>query len=261
MLLRMSQMEDTTTQQEFDWRRGNPDEWLASFAVSMTAAYCIGAEDRHSRNILIQEREGALQVFHIDFGYLWGVVPGKGLGGGPALPFSKEVSLALTESQRKQFRDFSFVLYDALAMYRTELAGLAARFSEVVRLEVPFVVNVKSFMMRRLGSATMFKQAMHDAERDRGRLRKEYMALAWSQKKLNPKEYKQSETAAVFPSISDSLFIHSVLKSKTFDDSELMQLIDPDLLKQSIKDDAHPATFAEKLKHTIAKGIALVKNE
>jgi hypothetical protein len=58
-----------------------------------------------------------------------------------------------------------------------------------------------------------------------------------------------------------SLFLSLVLKSKTFDDSELMELIDPDLLKQSIKDDAQPTTFAEKLKHTIAKGIALVKNE
>ncbi len=157
----------------------------------MTAAYCIGAEDRHSRNVLIVDQDGGKQVFHIDFGYLWGVVPGKGLGGGPPLPFSKEVSLALTESQRQQFHDFSFLLYDALSMYRTELAGLAARFSEVVRLEVPFVVNVRTFMMRRLGSITMFKQAMRDSERDRGRLRKEYMALAWSKKTLNVKEYKE----------------------------------------------------------------------
>ncbi len=249
-------IEDTTTQQEFDWHRGNPKDWLASFAVSMTAAYCIGAEDRHSRNVLVAERDNVKQVFHIDFGYLWGVVPGKGLGGGPALPFSKEVSLALTDLQRDQFRDFAYVLYDALSLYRTELAGLAARFSEVVQLEVPFAVNVKSFMTRRLGSITMFKQVMRDSERDRGRLRKEYMALAWSRKRLNPKELKQSERLWIEFFLCLTRF--AVLKSKTFDDSDLLQLIDPELLKQSIMERPHLNDIAAKLKKSIAKGVGLM---
>jgi hypothetical protein len=43
---------------------------------------------------------------------------------------------------------------------------------------VPITVNVQSFMTKRLGSITMFKQAMQDAYNDRGRLRKEYVRVS-----------------------------------------------------------------------------------
>jgi hypothetical protein len=186
-------VEDTVTQQNFDWQKGNPDRWIHSFASSMTgnvdcyvslcyyyccrcfvdipsvASYCIGAEDRHSRNILIQ---GGRRVFQIDFGYIWGVIPGGGLGAGPALPFSKHVSRALTAEQRDYFRATATLLYEVLGVYARELAGLAARFSEVVHLDVPITVNVRSFMLRQLGSTAEFVRQMGVAESDRGRMRK-----------------------------------------------------------------------------------------
>lgn len=59
-------VEDTETQQKFEWQKGNPEKWMPSFAASMTAAYCIGARDRHSRNILVQTT--TKRVFQIDFG-------------------------------------------------------------------------------------------------------------------------------------------------------------------------------------------------
>jgi hypothetical protein len=65
------------------------------------------------------------------------------------------------------------VLFDLLSLYKTEIAGLAHRFSEVVNLEVPVMVNVKSFVNRRLGSSTFFEQSIILAQRDRGRFRKE----------------------------------------------------------------------------------------
>ncbi len=82
-------VENTVTQQKFEWQKGDPERWLPSFAASMTAAFCIGAEDRHARNILVQfdpNDESVKRVFQIDFAYLWGVQPGAGLGAGPALP-------------------------------------------------------------------------------------------------------------------------------------------------------------------------------
>lgn len=66
--------------------------------------------------------------------YIWGVLPGGGLGEGPALPFSSSVSRALTPEQNRRFRAYTSLLYDTLATYREELASLAARFSEVVRV-------------------------------------------------------------------------------------------------------------------------------
>ena len=93
----------------------------------------------------------------------------------------------------------------------------AHRFSEVVKLEVPLTVNVKSFIDRRLGSVTFFKQSMVLAKRDRGRFRKEYIALAWGNKTLFPKEYSDSKKGEkkvesfvnpifVFISVQDSTF-------------------------------------------------------
>ncbi len=68
------QVEDTVTQQKFEWQKGDPEKWMPSFAASMTAAYCIGAEDRHARNIMIQECQDSKRVFQIDFAYIWGTV-------------------------------------------------------------------------------------------------------------------------------------------------------------------------------------------
>jgi hypothetical protein len=47
-------VENTVTQQNFDWQKGDPERWIPSFVASMTAAFAIGAEDRHARNILVQ---------------------------------------------------------------------------------------------------------------------------------------------------------------------------------------------------------------
>ena len=168
-------VEDTESQASFDWQRSDPEVWMPSFAASMTAGYCVGAEDRHARNILIQ---GSERVFQIDFGYILGEQPGLGLGAGPALPFSKHVSRALTADQRSRFIEYSCLLYDILGRYRSELAGLAARFCEVMRLSV-FLTNPRSFMERRLASTVMFRHEISRAERDVGRMRKEYLALAW----------------------------------------------------------------------------------
>ncbi len=45
--------------------------------------------------------------------------------------------------------------------------------------QVPVTINVRNFLMRQLGSMAMFHRELGNAERDRGRLRKEYIALAW----------------------------------------------------------------------------------
>ncbi len=63
------------------------------------------------------------------------MLPGGGLGEGPALPFSSAVSRAMTPEQNRHFRSFASLLYDTLALYKDELAGLAARLSEVVSRE------------------------------------------------------------------------------------------------------------------------------
>ena len=167
-------VEDAESQAVFDWQRTDPELWMPSFAASMTAAYCLGVEDRHARNILIKNGS----VFQIDFGYILGEQPGLGLGAGPALPFSKDVSRALTADQRTRFIEYSCLLFDILARYRAELSGLAARFCEVMRLSV-LLTNPRSFMEKRLASTVLFRHEISRAERDVGRMRKEYLALAW----------------------------------------------------------------------------------
>lgn len=41
----------------------------------------------------------------------------------------------MTPEQNRHFRSFASLLYDTLALYKDELAGLAARLSEVVSRE------------------------------------------------------------------------------------------------------------------------------
>lgn len=198
-------IEGTVTQRKFDWQMGNPELWMPSFAASMTAAYCIGGEDRHSCNVLIREEDK--RVFQIDFAYLFGQEPGGGLGAGPTLPVGSNEIYALNAQQKEYFETFCLYLYDVLCIYKHELAVLADRFTKTMDLEVPVGINVRRFMMKRLSSTSAYMRKIRIAQSDVGRLRKEYLAIAWGNRELLPSE-----------------FFAYLEKSKSVEDPELVSL-------------------------------------
>lgn len=180
-------VDDAQTQQEFEFQKGDPTDWMPSFAASMTAAYCIGAEDRHSRNVLVTKDR---RVFQIDYAFLWGQQPAGGIiGTGPPLPLSKHVEYALKSNELETLENLSLVLFRALSVYSDELSALASRFAHVIELPVPTGGNIRNFVKRRLESETVFKRHMDTNRTEGSRMRKEYLALAWNQKQLLPKDF------------------------------------------------------------------------
>lgn len=222
-----------------------------------------------------------------DFGYIFGAIPGAGLGAGPALPFSKDVGLALNASEKEYFSSLSTLLFETLSLYATELAGLAERFSEVVGLEMPPHININkvtSLAVQRVASSLTYcfffvSSWFGVCERDGmpltlsphsstacrrrpcfsinsrwpsptgaecGRRYVEaclgvwaaltpppqYIALAWGNKNLFPKEY----TAYVE-------------QSKAVEDPELLRMLNPELLKErSFASTLDPRKFVKSLR-------------